>query len=128
MQTISGREIEASVLEQAAMKLRRSQHVIKEGRFNQELDEAIQFNNKVWKILQADWQDPESQLPRELRENLLSLSVFIRKSSLSVMADPTSEKIDVLIQINDNLVKGLRSGKRSGSGSPQLEEALHFSA
>lgn len=108
-QTVSGREIEASVLEKGAIRLRRCQENWKPNQFDRDLDEALRFNQRVWDIFNSDWQNPDNSLPREIRQDLLSLSVFVRKTTLDVMADPEPKKLDVLIQINENLAHGLRS-------------------
>ncbi|MBN1404421.1 MAG: flagellar biosynthesis regulator FlaF [Opitutales bacterium] len=108
-QTVSGREIEASVLEKGAIRLRRCQENWKGQRFDRELDEALRFNQRIWDIFNSDWQRPDNKLPKEVRQDLLSLGVFVRKTTLDIMAYPESRKLDVLIQINENLASGLRS-------------------
>lgn len=122
-ETVSGREIEATVLEKAAVNLRKVQKNWKEGIFSRELDEALKFNQKIWDIFQSDWQNPNSALPLEIRQNLLSLSVFIRKTSLEIMADPEPSKLRAIIQINENLAKGLRSPSEEETGTGSAAEA-----
>ena len=114
-QTISGREIEASVLEKGAIRLRRCQENWKGLKFDKDLDEALRFNQRVWDIFNADWQSPRNTLPKEIRQDLLSLSVFVRKKTLDIMAYPEVRKLDVLVQINENLAKGLRAGMQSSN-------------
>lgn len=106
--TSSGRELEAAVLEKAALRLRKCQQNWKPQGFDRELDEALRFNKKIWEIFQSDWQHAGERLPRELRENLLSLSVFVQRTTLTIMAGPEAAKLDSLIQINENLASGLR--------------------
>ena len=128
-QTISGREIEASVLERGAIRLRRCQENWKNAKFDKDLDEALRFNQRVWDVFYSDWQGPQCMLPDQIRSDLISLSIFIRKRTLDIMAYPESRKLDVLIQINENLAHGLRAGMesavRDSSGEPaaQGEEA-----
>jgi len=114
-QTVSGREIEASVLEKGAIRLRRCQENWKGTKFDRDLDEALRFNQRVWDIFNTDWQSPKNALPKEIRQDLLSLSVFVRKKTLDIMAYPEVRKLDVLIQINENLAKGLRNGMNSAT-------------
>jgi flagellar protein FlaF len=118
MQTISGREIEASVLERGSIRLRRCRENWKGNRFDRDLDEALRFNQRVWDIFTSDWQNPQSPLPKEIRKDLLSLSVFVRKTTLDIMAYPEARKLDVLIQINENLAKGLRTRQEISGDSP----------
>ena len=108
-ETVSGREIEASVLEKGAIRLRRCQENWKNGQFDRDLDEALRFNQRVWDIFNSDWQNPQSALPKQIRQDLLSLGVFVRKATLDIMATPEPSKLDVLIQINENLARGLRA-------------------
>jgi len=115
-QTISGREIEASVLERGAIRLRRCQENWKGLKFDRDLDEALRFNQRIWDIFHSDWQSPRSALPAEIRRDLISLSIFVRKKTLDIMAYPEVRKLDILIQINENLAKGLRAGiEKTGS-------------
>lgn len=107
-QTISGREIEATVLEKGAIRLRRCQQNWSDSKFDRDLDEALRFNQRVWDIFNSDWQSPENTLPKDIRQDLLSLGVFVRKTTLDIMAEPKPRKLDVLIQINENLAQGLR--------------------
>ncbi len=108
-ETLSGRELEAAVLEKAAINFRRCQQNWVEGqKFNKSLDEAIQFNNRLWNVFQNDWSNPNCSLPQDLKDNLLRLWVFIRKRSLDVLAYPEKDKLNVLIQINENLAHGLQ--------------------
>lgn len=112
-QTLTGSQIEASVLEQAALKLRKVQKNWDTEGFDrfQQLDTAIQFNQKIWTVFQADVGKDTNKLPKEIRENLLSLSIFIRKNSLDIIADPKPEKLNTLIKINESLAGGLTAAK-----------------
>jgi len=120
MKTLSGREIEAAVLEKAAFQLQRAKARMKPQVLDTETEEALSFNKRVWDVLRADWQQPENQLPHALRESLLSLSVFMTKHFLAFRANPNPESLDVVIQINENLVKGLRP---AATETPELANA-----
>jgi flagellar biosynthesis activator protein FlaF len=116
-QTISGREIEASVLERGAVRLRRCQENWKNVKFDKDLDEALRFNQRVWDVFYSDWQSPNNTLPREIKQDLLSLSVFVRRKTLDIMAYPEMRKLDILIQINENLARGLRAGMEASANA-----------
>jgi flagellar protein FlaF len=105
--TTSDREIEASVLTQAAMKLKECQN---NGDLNdlKKLDEALRFNQLIWSIFQAELVDESNKLPQKLKQDLLSLSVFIDKRIFEVMAYPNPEKLTAIININLNIAAGLR--------------------
>ena len=110
--TMSGREIEASVLTQAAIKLLNCQDRWGTEGHENRLDEALRFNQLIWSIFQGELSKPDNPLPKKMREDLLSLSVFIDKRIFDVMAYPESDKVTILININLNLAAGLK-------GSPQ---------
>mgnify|MGYP006424113777 CR=1 FL=1 len=119
--SLSGRDIEVAVLEKAAMNFRMLFNQWDESSkdFNKELDEAVKFNQRVWDIFQSDWKSEQCQLPKEIRQNLLSLSVYVRKSSLDVVANPTQQKITTLIEINENIASGLSEGQKSSGSSSE---------
>jgi len=109
MKTLSGRDIESAVLEKSSVNLKKAQRNMQPDRINDEVEEALNFNRKIWDVLRSDWQNEDSHLPKELRQNLLSLSVFVTRFNLDFRADPQPEKLDSLININEHLAKGLRS-------------------
>jgi flagellar biosynthesis activator protein FlaF len=114
--TLSGIDIELAVLEKASAMLTRCQENWSDNSFNRALDDALRYNQKIWDVLQSDWRSTECLLSRQLRENLLSLGVFIRKSTLDIMAFPRKEKLNALIGINENLINGLRAQKSANIG------------
>jgi len=108
-ESLSGRELEASVLSRAGIMLKKVQENWNAHDRDQKLLEAIKFNQKVWSFFQAELSDPENPLPKKLREDILNLSIFIDKRLFEVLAYPDSEKISIVIDINFNIAAGLRS-------------------
>jgi flagellar protein FlaF len=72
------------------------------------LDKALKFNQRLWTFFQVALTDPENPLPKQIKENVLSLSLFIDKRIFEVMAFPSPEKLDILININTNIAAGLK--------------------
>jgi flagellar protein FlaF len=72
------------------------------------LDEAVRYNQKVWSIFQSELSRPDHPLPKKLREDILSLSLFIDKRIYEILSSPALEKLAILININLNLAAGLR--------------------
>jgi len=106
--TLSGRELEASILSKAARLLKSCQeHWNEEGHFKR-LDEALTFNQRVWTIFQDELIREDNPLPAGLRGDILNLSVFIDKRIIEIMNDPSPDKLDIIISINFNLAAGLR--------------------
>lgn len=115
--TMSGREIEATVLTKAALKLKECQNNWDAKNRDQKLDDALKFNQRIWSILQAELAKEDNPLPMQLKRDLLSLSVFIDRRILETLAYPSPEKLSIIIDINNNIAAGLR-------GSPVNEPAL----
>jgi len=107
--TMSGRDVEAEVLTKAALKLKECQYNWPENGQNDKLTAALNFNQRIWTIFQAELEKPENPLPAALKRDLLRLSLFIDKRTLEVLADPAPGKLAILIDINHNLAAGLRA-------------------
>ena len=106
--TGSGRAIEAAVLTKAAMKLKECQKNWDAHDRDQRLEEALKFNQKVWSIFQSELTNEKHPMPSQLRLGLLRLGGFIDRRIFETMADPSPEKLDMVIKINCNLAAGLR--------------------
>ena len=108
-ENLSGRELEASVLTRAGQFLKNVQNNWSDPNRDEKLLEAVKFNQKVWSFFQAELSDPANPLPKQLREDILNLSIFIDKRLFEIMAFPNPEKLTIVIDINFNLAAGLRS-------------------
>ena len=106
---LSGRELEASVLTRAGIMLKQVHENWDAPDRDQKLLEAVKFNQKVWSFFQAELSDPENPLPKNLREDILNLSIFIDKRLFEVMAFPEQEKLAIVIDIDFNIAAGLRT-------------------
>jgi flagellar protein FlaF len=106
--TMSSREIESAVLTKAALKLKECRDNWDAQDRDARLDEALRFNQLVWSIFQGELIKDDNPLPIQLRRDILSLSAFVDKRIFEVMAFPSPEKLDVIININLNLAAGLR--------------------
>jgi flagellar protein FlaF len=108
-ESMSGRELEASVLTKAGLLLKACQDNWDAPDRETKLLDAIKYNQKVWSFFQAELSEPANPLPKELRENILNLSIFMDKRFFEVMAFPTPEKLSIVIDINFNIAAGLRT-------------------
>ena len=107
--TLSGRELEASVLSKAAVMLKQCQDGWESADLTQMLSEALKYNQKVWSFFQTEIANPDNPLPRRLKEDLLSLSIFVDKRIFEIMSYPSPEKLTAIININLNIAAGLRA-------------------
>lgn len=108
-ESLSGRELEASVLSRAGLMLKSVKDNWEAPDRDLKLFEAVKFNQKVWSFFQAELSDPENPLPKNLREDILNLSLFIDKRLFEVLAFPEPEKLAIVIDIDFNIAAGLRT-------------------
>ncbi|MCO5162600.1 MAG: flagellar biosynthesis regulator FlaF [Mesorhizobium sp.] len=69
--------------------------------------EAIHFVHKVWTALLDDLANPENELPKELRANLISIGLWVLREAESVRQG-SSNNFDGLIEISQIIRDGLQ--------------------
>ena len=106
--TMPGRDIEAAVLTKAAQKLKTCQEHWDTADRDELLDEALKFNQRIWSIFQSELSSEDNPLPKKLRLDIIRLSTIIDKRIFETMAEPSPEKLNIIININNNLAAGLR--------------------
>ncbi len=106
--TMSGRDLEATVLSKAADKLKKCQENWDASDREQALEEALSYNQRVWSIFQDELSREDHPLPKKLRQDILRLSAFIDKRIFETMAYPSPERLSAVIRINENIAAGLR--------------------
>ena len=74
------------------------------------LNKALDKNRKLWSILASAMQEEDCPQPLEIKQNIINLANFIFKRTTEVIANPAPEKLEILININMNIARGL-SGK-----------------
>lgn len=104
-QTSSPRELEASLLLQAAARL---QSVCdawdsKKG----QLDEALLYNRKLWSVFLSEMTDTNHPMPKSLRQNVANIGLFVMNHTVRVMNDPRPDHLGSLISINREIAAGL---------------------
>jgi len=108
-ESLSGRDLEAEVLSCAAAKLQACYNNFDPQGSVEVLFDALKNNQKLWTILQTEIANPGNPLPKELKQDLLNLSIFIDKRTFDLMINPNKERLEILIKININLAAGLRN-------------------
>mgnify|MGYP001253919262 CR=1 FL=1 len=71
------------------------------------LEEALLYNRKLWSIFLDSVTGGDSQLPREMRQNLANLGIFVMNQTIAVMTEPKPDKLGALIAINREIASGL---------------------
>ncbi|MEE2745871.1 MAG: flagellar biosynthesis regulator FlaF [Pseudomonadota bacterium] len=102
------REMDAAAFSQAAYVLDQARQNIED---EEACEKALQYNQLLWSIVQADVSQGENTLPDELKANLISLSIFVDKQTTKGLANPSEEIFDELISINLNISEGLLEGQ-----------------
>ena len=74
------------------------------------LIKALDKNRRLWSILASAMQEDDCPQPLEIKQNILNLANFIFKRTTEILANPEPAKLDILININMNIARGL-SGK-----------------
>ncbi|MCU0842009.1 MAG: flagellar biosynthesis regulator FlaF [Thiobacillaceae bacterium] len=106
--SLSGRDLEASVLTKATQMLLQVQQNWGAPDRDQQLEEALLFNQRLWSLFQAEVSSPDNPLPPEIKTNILVLSSLVDKRIFDVIAYPDPAKLNLIININRNIAAGLR--------------------
>ena len=109
-QTSSPRELEASLLLQAAARLQSVHDTWGDefsGAVKARLDEALLYNRKLWSVFLSEMADANHPMPRELRQNVANIGLFVLNHTVSVMSNPRPEQLGSLININREIAAGL---------------------
>jgi len=104
-QTASPRELEASLLLRAAAQLQNVRDTWEQS--GPKLHDAIVFNRRLWSMFLASVTENDNPLPREIRQNVANVGLFVMQQTLSVMSEPRREKLECLIKINREIASGL---------------------
>src|SRR5262245_33481202 len=103
-QTASPRDLEANLLLQAAARLQ-SVHDTWDSSKSQ-LDEALRYNRKLWSVFLSDATDSNNPLPKEVRQNVANLGLFVMNHTVAILSNPRPEQLNSLIKINREIAAG----------------------
>ncbi|MES1990671.1 MAG: flagellar biosynthesis regulator FlaF [Pseudomonadota bacterium] len=101
------REVEATVLMKAAARFNQVKSAWTADKAPADLDPALLYNRTIWTIFATSVTEGESQLPKEIRQNIANLAIFVFKRTIEVQSTPAPEMLDVLININRQIAAGL---------------------
>ena len=71
------------------------------------LIDAIDWNRRLWSTLAVDCMDDHNQLTKELRAQIISLSLWVAKYSGQVLHQ--NAPLEPLINVNRNVMQGLKA-------------------
>lgn len=102
---LSQRELEARALFKAASKLQ----ALKDNwdPSISVIEEPLSHNRRLWTIFLASATEDDCPLPPELRKNIIGLGRFVINQCMRILFEPDVAKLDLLIEINQNIAAGL---------------------
>ena len=78
--------------------------------------EALARNRQLWTLLASDCASEGNILPKPLRAQIISLSMFVDRHTSAVMREGAD--MEILVEINRTIMQGL-SPSLAPSGAPQ---------
>ncbi len=72
--------------------------------------ETLRLNWRLWTIFQVELTTGDSDVPEDVRMNMLTLCKYIDQHTVGAIVEPTTEKIKVLVNINRDIAGGLLDG------------------
>jgi flagellar protein FlbT len=106
IETARPRELEASLLLQAAAKLQAVHDSWRDK--PQGLDDALLYNRRLWTIFLDAVTSESNKLPAAVRENVRRLGVYVMAETFSLMTNPKPDHLTSIIKINRGIAAGLR--------------------
>ena len=105
-ETLTPRELEASLLLKAAAKLQAVRDSWRDTPAG--LNEALLYNRKLWTVFIDAVTRDDNKLPAQVRQNLANIGVFVMGETFSLMTKPKQENVELLIRVNRGIAAGLR--------------------
>ncbi|MGD0025291.1 MAG: flagellar biosynthesis repressor FlbT [Xanthobacteraceae bacterium] len=105
-ETAPPRELEASLLLQAAAKLQTVHDSWRDKPPG--LNDALLFNRRLWTVFIDAVSRDDNKLPKQIRDNLTKLGIFVMGETFSLMTAPKPDHLKSIIKINRGIAAGLR--------------------
>jgi flagellar biosynthesis activator protein FlaF len=100
LSAVTGRmEIVAQKFDQAG-SVQERQTILAEG-----LRSAVSENQAIWSALKMDLAEPGNALPKDLRASLLSLAIFVERTTAKVLGGTAG--VGIMAEINNNIIDAL---------------------
>ncbi len=101
------REVEARILYKSNRQIQALMDNWEE-RSKESLDEALKYNRDIWMLFyDTAIENKDGNRPNDLRSNIVNLANFIFKREMEILSDPRPEKLQILININNEIAAGL---------------------
>ena len=86
------------------------------GKRDHQFFDALDWNRRLWSTLSTDCSSPTNKLPRQLRAQIISISIWVSKYTSMVALDRA--EIDALININRTIMEGLAPQQQVARPAP----------
>jgi flagellar protein FlaF len=113
------RSTEAWALSEASRRLVVASKTDDQGK---SLREALILNQRLWTIFQSAMTEADCPLPREIRDNVLALSIMMDRQILQRLGDLDGTKLQPLLDINRCVAEGLAMKPQVAQGMQQVEQ------
>jgi flagellar protein FlaF len=118
------RALEGKVLLKSAAKLEDLANRLKSGEnvHFTEVGAILDHNQKLWILFVDEALSAQSPLPQEIKNNIVSLGLFVFKRTKDLLIEPSHEKLQILISINRNIASGLMKRVAGAEAPPSSAE------
>jgi flagellar biosynthesis activator protein FlaF len=99
------RSTEAWALSEASRRLVLAARITDDN--GEALRTALVLNQRLWSIFQASLIDPSCEIPKDIRDNVLALSILMDRHLLQRLGDLDPTKIQPILDINRSIAEGL---------------------
>jgi len=110
------REFDASILLKAAGRFQRLRDNWSDDN-RRELADALLYNRKIWTVYATSAAEMDHPLPREIKQNIANLAIFIFNRTLEIQVKPEARLLDALININRQIAAGLLQKPVAATGT-----------
>jgi len=115
------REIEAWALMKSADRLENARRDMDD---DDEMRESLRINQILWTIIQTAVAGAETELPPDVRDNILRLSLIVDSKTYDCLGDLDRKKLPFLIDLNRNIALGLMGMPGPGADGPAVATAM----
>jgi flagellar biosynthesis activator protein FlaF len=92
------------------------------------LRDALRLNQRLWSIFQGALSEPDCPLPKDVRDNVLALSVLVDRQIMARFADLDGTKIGPILDINRAIAEGLSTKAAPGAVAAKPGPTLQTTA
>jgi len=88
------------------------------------LREALILNQRLWTIFQSAMTEADCPLPREIRDNVLALSIMMDRQILQRLGDLDGSKLQPILDINRCVAEGLAQNPQAPTLAQPVQEPV----